>query len=144
MASDQSYKSHRRYVPLYHFFAIPVLIVNVVVELIRLNKYHTIYKLWSVIVAVALVIVGFALRGMATRAQDRSIRLEERARLAALLPPDLRGRADDLTVSQLVGLRFASDEELPDLARRCLNGELTTGEQVKKEIKTWRPDSHRV
>jgi hypothetical protein len=144
VASEQSYKSHRRYVPLYHFFALPILIANVVVELIRLNKFHTIYKAWGVLVAIALVIVAFALRGMATRAQDRSIRIEERERLAALLPADLRGRVNDLTVSQLVGLRFASDEEVPDLARRSLNGELTTGGQIKKEIKSWRPDRHRV
>lgn len=144
MASEQSYNTHRRYVPLYHFFAIPILILNVVVEAVRLSRYHTIYKVWGVLVAIALVIVAFALRGMANRAQDRGIRIEERARLAELLPADFQGRINDLTVSQLVGLRFASDEELPDLARRCLNGELTTGDQVKKAIKTWRPDPHRV
>lgn len=144
MASEQSYKSHRRYVPLYHFFALPILILNVVVEAVRLSRYHTIYKVWGVLVAIALVIMAFALRGMANRAQDRGIRIEERARLAGLLPPDLHERINHLTVSQLVGLRFASDEELPDLARRCLSGELTTGDQVKKAIKNWRPDPHRV
>jgi Family of unknown function (DUF6526) len=143
-ASDQTYKTHRRYVPLYHFFVEPVLLVNVVVELIRLNKYHTIYKVWQVLVAIALAVFVFLSRRMALRAQDRGIRIEERARLTALLPPDLRGRANDLTISQLVGLRFASDEELPDLARRCLNGELTKADQIKKEIKSWRPDPHRV
>ena len=81
---------------------------------------------------------------MALRAQDRVIRIEERARLAALLPVDMRGRVGDLTSSQLIGLRFASDEELPDLARRCLDSELTKAEQIKKQIKTWRPDFHRV
>lgn len=143
-ASDQTYKTHRRYVPLYHFFVEPVLLLNVVVELIRLNKYHTIYKVWQVLVAIALAVFVFLSRRMALRAQDRGIRIEERARLTALLPPDLRGRANDLTISQLVGLRFASDEELPDLARRCLNGELTKADQIKKEIKSWRPDPHRV
>jgi hypothetical protein len=144
VASDQSYKSHRRYVPLYHFFAVPVLIANVVVELVRLNKYPTTYRVWEVVVAIALVIVAFALRGMANRAQDRGIRIEERARLAALLPADLRGRVNDLTVSQLVALRFAPDDELPDLARRCLSGEVTKADQIKKEIKNWRTDHHRV
>ena len=46
---------------------------------------------------------------------------------------------NDLTPSQLVGLRFASDEEAPALARRCLDGELTKADQVKKEVKIWRP-----
>lgn len=142
--AEQTYKTHRRFIPVYHYFVAPVLVLNVAVEVARLLKYHTLYKVWGVLVATALAIFVFAARGMSTRAQDRAIRLEERARLAALLPEDLRVRADDLTVSQLVGLRFASDDELPGLARRCLDGELTTAEQVKKEIKTWRPDSHRV
>jgi len=144
VASDQTYKTHRRYVPLYHFFVEPVLLLNVVVELVRLNRYHSIYKLWGVLVAIALAVFVFSARRMSLRAQDRGIRIEERARLAALLPADLSGRVNDLTMSQLVGLRFASNEELPDLARRCLNGEFTKTDQIKKEIKTWRPDPHRV
>ena len=143
-ASDQTYKTHRRFVPIYHYFVAPVLVLNVGVEVARLLRYQTLYKLWGVLVAAALAIFVFAARGMSTRAQDRAIRLEERERLAALLPEDLRARAGDLTVSQLVGLRFASDDELPGLTRRCLDGELTTADQVKKEIKTWRPDNHRV
>jgi len=142
--AEQTYKTHRRFVPIYHYFVAPVLVLNVAVEVARLLRYHTLYKLWGVLVAISLAIFVFAARGMSNRAQDRAIRLEERARLAALLPEDLRVRTDDLTISQLVGLRFASDDEVPGLTRRCLDGELTTAEQVKKEIKTWRPDSHRV
>jgi Family of unknown function (DUF6526) len=142
--STQTYKTHRRYWPVYHFFVEPVLVLNIVVELARLNKYRTIYKVWEVLVAIALAIFVIAARSMALRAQDRGIRIEERARLAALLPADMRGRVGDLTSSQLIGLRFASDEELPDLARRCLDGELTKAEQVKKQIRTWRPDLDRV
>jgi len=142
--AEQTYKTHRRYVPLYHFFVEPVLLLNVVVEVARLMKYHTIYKVWGVLVAIALAVFVFSARRMSLRAQDRGIRIEERARLVALLPADLHGRVNDLTMSQLVGLRFASNEELPDLARRCLDGELTKADQIKKEIKSWRPDPHRV
>lgn len=138
--SPQTYKSHRRLIPIYHFFVTPVLVLNVFAELLRLNKYRTPHHVWLVVVAIALVILAFAVRSMATRVQDRVIRLEERARLGALLPPDIRDRVNDLTTSQLVGLRFASDEEVTDLARRCLAGELTKGEQIKKEVKSWRPD----
>jgi hypothetical protein len=142
--STQTYKTHRRYVPVFHFFALPVLLLNVIVELVRLNMYRTRYKVWEVLVAIALAIFVITARNMALRAQDRGIRIEERARLAALLPTDMRGRVGDLTLSQLIGLRFASDEELPDLARRCLDGELTKAEQIKKQVKTWRPDLYRV
>jgi Family of unknown function (DUF6526) len=142
--SAQVYKTHRRYVPAYHFFVLPVLLLNVAVALARLSKYRTVYKVWEVLVAIALAVFVFAARGMALRAQDRGIRIEERARLASLLPADARGRIGELTSSQLIGLRFASDDELPALTQRCLNGELTTAEQVKKEIKTWREDRNRV
>jgi hypothetical protein len=142
--SAQTYETHRQYLPIFHFFVEPVLVLNVFVQLYRLNRYRTVYKVWEVLLAVALVILAFSARRMALRAQDRGIRIEERTRLAVLLPAELRGRVGELTSSQLVGLRFASDAELPDLARRCLDGELTTSTQIKKQVKTWRPDLHRV
>lgn len=140
----QSYKTHRRYVPAYHFFALPVVLLNVVVEIVRLVRSPTLYQGWLVVFALALaVFVNFA-RHMAARVQDRVIRLEERMRLGRLLPEELQSRIDEIRPSHLVALRFASDEELPDLARHCLDGELTSGEQIKKHIKTWRPDYLRM
>lgn len=140
----QSYRSHRRYIPAYHFFALPVVIVNAVVEIVRLARSPTLYQAWLVLVAVALAIFIVVARSMAARVQDRVIRLEERMRLERLLPEELRGRINELRPSNLVALRFASDVELPDLARRCLAGELTRTEQIKKEIRTWRPDHLRM
>jgi hypothetical protein len=140
----QSYKSHRRYVPAYHFFALPIIGINVIVEAVRLVRSPTLYHAWLVLFALALAVFANFARFMAARVQDRVIRLEERMRLGRLLPEELRGRIDELTPSQLVALRFASDEELPDLARRCFVGELTKAEQIKKEITTWRPDYLRM
>ncbi len=144
MAAEQTYKTHRQYVPLFHFFAEPVLVLNVIAQLLYFNKYRTLSKAWMVVVAIALAVFVFFARYMVARVQDRVIRLEERMRLASLLPADLHGRINDLTTRQLVALRFASDEELLGLAQRCFNGELIGGEQIKKEIKTWRPDYARV
>ncbi|HEX2722288.1 MAG TPA: DUF6526 family protein [Gemmatimonadaceae bacterium] len=140
----QSFKRHRRYRPLVHFFITPVLILNVFVEAARLYKYQTIYHVWMVIVAIALATFAFMARIMALAAQDRVIRLEERLRLASLMPEPLRARIEELTPSQLVGLRFASDEEAPALAERCLNGELRKADDVKREIRNWRADNLRV
>jgi hypothetical protein len=140
----QSYESHRRYIPAYHFFALPVVILNVVVEILRLNKYRTLYHVWLVLFAFALAVFIVFARSMAARVQDRVIRLEERMRLGRLLPEELRGRIDEIRPSHLVALRFAADEELPELAQRCLSGELTKAEQIKKEIRTWRPDYLRM
>ena len=141
---EQSYKSHRKYVPVYHFFVLPVLIINVVAEAIRFGDNRTLYQFRLLIVAVALAVLAFVVRTMVARVQDRVIRLEERARLGNLLPEELHGRIGDLRPSQLVALRFAADEELPGLTRRILDGELTKAEQIKKEIRTWRPDYLRM
>jgi hypothetical protein len=144
MSTEQTYKSHRKYIPVFHFFVEPVLLINIIAQLLYLNKHRTLYKAWMVVVAVALAVVPFAARYMMARVQDRVIRLEERLRLASLLPAEARGRINDLTMPQLVALRFASDEEVTGLAQRCLNGELTKGEQIKEEIRAWRPDYARA
>lgn len=142
--AEQSFKSHRRYVPIYHFVALPVLILNVVAQVLYFLKYHTPYKLFMVVVALALVVIPFSLRTMIARVQDRVIRLEERLRLSNLLPAEMHAGINDLTPGQLVGLRFAPDDEVVVLAQRCMSGELTKGEQIKKEIRNWRPDNLRA
>jgi hypothetical protein len=84
------------------------------------------------------------LRFMPLRAQDRVIRLEERARLERIVPSDLRGRVGELTPSQLIAIRFAPDDEVADLTRRALNGELKTSKDIKLAIRNWRADHLRV
>ena len=140
----QSYESHRRYIPAYHFFALPIIAINVIVESVRLVRAPTLYHAWLVLFALALAVFVNFPRFMAARVQDRVIRLEERMRLGRLLPEELQGRIDDLRPSQLVALRFASDEEVPGLTRRVLDGELTKPDQIKKEINMWRPDHLRM
>jgi hypothetical protein len=78
------------------------------------------------------------------RAQDRVIRLEERGRLERVAPSDLRGRIGELTADQLIAIRFAPDDEVPELTRRALNGELKTQGDIKRAIKNWRADHLRV
>jgi hypothetical protein len=78
-----------------------------------------------------------------TKLQDRIIRMEERQRLYALLPETLRARIGELSEAQLVGLRFASDAELPGLVEETLAKKLSRA-QIKKSIKVWRPDYFRV
>lgn len=143
-AATQDYKTHRQYVPLFHFFVVPILLINVGVEIARLYKYQTPFHIWVVVVAVALAALPFAARGMALRAQDRIIRMEERQRLSSLLPAEHREKLDDLTPHQLVALRFASDEEAPDLAKRTMTGEFKSQNDIKKAVKNWRADVHRV
>ena len=144
MASSQDYSSHRQYLPAFHFVTVPILLVNVGVEAARLYRYQTIYHAWGVVVAIALLLLAFVARGMAVKAQDRIIRLEERLRLGTLLPAEHREKVNDLTPKQLVALRFAPDEELPELAQRTMTGEFKTQNEIKKAIRNWRADTHRV
>ncbi len=140
----QELSTHRRWVPAWHFFTVPVLVGNVVVVVVRFVRDPTINNGWGFLVALALLIGIVLSRNMPLRAQDRIIRLEERIRLERVLPADLRGRIDDLTADQLIGLRFAPDAEVPELARRALSGDLKTRSDIKSAIKNWRADHMRM
>ncbi len=142
--SAQTYGTHRRFIPAYHFFALPVLFINIIVTAVRFTRDPRAMTAWQVVVALALFTAILLLRFMSVRAQDRIIRLEERTRLERLVPGDLRGRVADLTPSQLVALRFAPDDEVPELTRRALNGELKTQGDIKRAIRNWRADHLRV
>lgn len=142
--STQTYASHRRWIPMYHFFALPVFLINVIVTAVQFVRDPRPMTGWTVVVALALFLSVLALRFMPLRAQDRVIRLEERARLERLLPSDLRGRIGELTASQLIAIRFAADDEVGELARRTLNGELKGQSDIKHAIRNWRGDHLRV
>jgi hypothetical protein len=101
-------------------------------------------SLWNVLVALALALLAWYVRSKPVAAQNRIIRLEERLRLQEKLPPELRSRINEIPPGHLIGLRFASDEELPELARRCINGEFKSSKEIKGAIKQWRPDNYRV
>jgi hypothetical protein len=142
-ASSQSYASHRRWLPAYHFFVIPVLLINAVVVLMRTVKDPSGSGVLAALVAIALLIGMLAARTMPLRAQDRLIRMEERTRIAQLAPGDQKA-VYALSESQLVGLRFAPDDEVPELVRRIQSGELKSQSDIKRAIKNWRADHFRV
>jgi hypothetical protein len=138
----QSFANHRRFFPLYHYFALPILCLNIAMTLVYAYRHPGTYKwsIWQIIMSVALVVAVLVLRSSTIIVQNRIIRLEQRLRLTALLPERLRARVPELNVSHLVGLRFASDAELPALVERCLSGDLKGAEDVKRAITTWLPD----
>ncbi len=140
----QSYKNHTRWLPPFHFFVLPILLINIV-NVARLTLASpSLSTGFSLLVAVALFMTALLARLMALAAQDRVIRLEMQLRLRELLPPDLQGRITDLTPDLLVGLRFAGDAELPELVRQVLSETLTTRKSVKLAVKIWRGDHLRV
>jgi uncharacterized protein DUF6526 len=143
--AEQSFAHHGRYVPAYHFFAIPVLVINFVWSLFRLRTLGFSFAgIFGVLLAAALVVLVFYARLFPLAVQDRLIRLEERLRSERLLPADLQPRIGEFSADQLVALRFASDAELPVLARRVLDEKLTERKAIKRLIKNWKPDYQRA
>lgn len=144
MAAEQSYGNHARFFPPFHFFAFPIVAINALIQLWHLVQAPGLGGLWTALVAVAFAVAVLSSRVMALRAQDRVIRLEERLRLAKVLPAELQPRIEELTMRQLVGLRFASDGELPQLVRKVLDGAAKTEKQIKQAVTNWRADHERV
>ena len=139
----QTYGNHTRFDPLFHFFALPVIMLSVIVTLVHCLHRQNWFSIWLVIFSIAIAVVTLKVRFYATKLQDRIIRMEERQRLYGLLPETLRARIGELSEAQLVGLRFAPDAELPGLVEETLAKKLS-GAQIKKSIKVWRPDYFRV
>jgi hypothetical protein len=141
----QNFKNHVKFVPLFHFFSAPVLIMNFVWSCVRLWKSHfAIEGFLGVVVAAGLLAMLFSGRLAALAVQDRVIRLEEQLRYARLLPEDLKARMADFTTAQIVSLRFASDAELPALARTVLSENLQDRKAIKQLIQNWKADHVRA
>jgi hypothetical protein len=143
-ATPQSYTSHTRWHPPFHFFVAPVMLINFIWSVVWLFMYPSLGRAWWVVVSLALLVLTFLVRINPLRTQDRLIRLEERLRLREVLPADLAPRAAELSTRQLIALRFAPDEELEGLVRRVLDGELTKPAEIKRAVKNWRGDYLRV
>ena len=140
----QSYANHRMFVPGFHFVTMGLLAILLLWSLVRLFVAFSSHAVFQLLLVVAVALLAWYARIFALRAQDRIIRLEMRLRLAAQLPPDLAARIPELRSGQLIALRFASDEELPELTRRCLDGELRRREDIKRQIRNWVPDHQRL
>jgi hypothetical protein len=146
MPTPQNLKNHTRFHPPFHFFILPMLLLNLIFSIyvtIRHWPEHWALHLWWIVMAIVFFVMAGIARGGAIKVQDRVIRLEERLRLAALLPAEDRAHIDELSVKQLIALRFASDAELPVLVRKTLTQNLEP-KAIKQNITNWRGDYHRV
>lgn len=141
---DQNYSNHTKFVPLYHYIGAPVVVALFIWNIRHVISNPSTESWISMLSAVAVLILFALVRQFPLKAQDRLIRLEEQLRMMRVLPADLQARIGEFTVHQLVAMRFASDAELPDLARKVLNEKITSRKQVKQQIRNWRPDTFRV
>lgn len=142
MAAEQNFKNHSRFDPSFHFLLAPLNFIILIVAIYATVKRPDHLHWFLLAVALSLVLMGFKTRLYALRNQDRTIRLEERLRLSRLMPGEVP-TIEALTVSQLIALRFASDEEAAELARTAVRENLTN-KQIKQRIQNWRGDYHRI
>jgi hypothetical protein len=139
--AEQNFSNHVRFLPPFHFFVVPVLLINFFWSSYRWKTSGFSVDGFEYVVVAAALALGFvSVRRMALSVQDRVIRLEERLRYERLLPADLKPRIGEFTVSQFVSLRFAGDAELPALARKVLDEKLNQRKAIKQLVKNWKPD----
>jgi hypothetical protein len=139
----QTFANHARFDPLFHVIVIPVFFLTAIAATVHFIWRPSWHSASFFVISVAAAIAVLKIRLYALKVQDRVIRLEERLRLATLLPEPLRPRIPELTEDQLIALRFASDAEVPKLADRALSEKLSRAD-IKKAIQVWRPDYFRV
>ncbi len=140
----QTFENHAKLVPLFHYVLLPMLLINLFLALYRMFTGFSLYTGWDAAMAIGLILVAFFARVFALGAQDRVIRLEERLRMRRLFPDELKVKIDDFTMDQLAALRFASNEELPSLAKRVLDDGIGDRKTIKRMIPTWRADYQRL
>jgi hypothetical protein len=140
----QTFANHVRFHPPFHFFLIPCSLVLLILTIVNVVRHNGDLEAWILLlIGVMMPVALLLIRLNALRVQDRVIRLEERLRLASILPEPLRSQIGALTERQLVALRFASDAEAPGLVEKAMKNGMPEGD-IKKAIVTWRADVFRV
>jgi hypothetical protein len=141
--TPQGLKNHARFDPLFHGFIFALFVANLVFAFFHLYHHRNVASSWYLALSLFAIVPMLRLRSYPLKVQDRVIRLEERLRLQALAPSEWHAQIYKLTEDQLIGLRFASDDEVVELAKQALEQNLTR-KQIKERIKNWRPDDWRV
>jgi len=136
----QNFENHTKFVPGFVFGVLAIFAVNLVSSVVRVVQFPSVGNVINTLTAVGLVLCGIYARRFALVVQDRVIRLEMHLRMERLLPADLRGRIAEFSVGQLVSLRFAGDAELPELARKVLDGKIEDRKAIKQMVRDWQPD----
>lgn len=136
----QNFDNHAKFVPGFHVLVLGILAINLIWSIYRFFHAFSVESAISLLLAIAFVLLAFYARIFALAVQDRLIRLEMRLRMLQILPAELRPRIPEFSVGQLVALRFASDAELPALAKKVLDEKLNDRKAIKKMIREWQPD----
>jgi len=137
---SQHYGNHKRFYPPFHFFTVPLAVLGLGFAIYSCIAIPTIITGLLVLAFFLIAIIAVMARMFALKAQDRAARAEEKLRYYMLA-----GKAfpDELRMGQILALRFAGDEEYLALTDRAVSEKLSPDE-IKKAIKNWRGDYHRI
>jgi hypothetical protein len=141
---SQNFANHTRWHPPFHFFVLPVMLINFVWSVVTFAKAPGRDSAWWMVVSLALTMLALFLRTYVVKLQDRIIRLEEKLRYRQLLSPALVQQTGALTIRQVVALRFAGDDELEELVSATIAGRFANTKDIKQAIQHWRADTFRV
>jgi hypothetical protein len=141
----QNYANHKQFVPMFHGVLFSILVLTLIGSFVNLYRslgdHQRLYSASLIVVLdVAVLLLFFFCRIFALKAQDRAIRAEENLRHFVLKGSLLDPR---LTIRQIIGLRFAADEEFVQLAARAAEESLSE-DAIKRAVKNWRADTYRV
>jgi hypothetical protein len=142
--TPQTFANHTRWQPPFHFFIVPVMLINVIWSVVQFVRAPGLNSGWWIVVSLALLVLAFLVRLNSLKVQDRLIRLEEKLRYQQILSATACQQADALNIGQMIALRFAGDEELEELVGAVLAGKLARTREIKRAIKGWRADTFRV
>lgn len=141
--AEQNLKNHARLHVPFHVVGFGVLVANLVIAVVHDVRHFCFWNSWLVVLSVAVFVPYVLIRSYPMKVQDRVIRLEERLRLQALAPAEWHTQIYRLSEDQLIGLRFAADDEVVELAKKALEENLNR-KQIKERIRSWRPDYWRL
>src|SRR5512135_3299930 len=139
----QSLKNHTRFDPFFHGVTFLVYLANLAFAVIHEYHHREIATAWYLFLSIVVIVPILKIRLYALKVQDRVIRLEERLRLQALAPAAWHAQIYKISEDQLIGLRFASDDEVVELAKQALEHNFNR-KQIKERVKNWRADNWRV
>jgi hypothetical protein len=142
--NTQNFANHTRWHPPFHFFVLPVMLINFVWSVVEFVKAPGRNSGWWIVVSLALLLLTFFVRTNSLKVQDRIIRLEEKLRYQQVLSPAVVEQTSALRPEQIIALRFAGDDELAELVSVVAAGKLAKPKDIKQAIKNWRADTFRV
>lgn len=142
---EQNFKNHTRLLPVFHFIVTPIMLALIIGAAINMAEaVETGLGVYSasliLLLSLLVTFIAYFARSLALKAQDRAIRAEENLRYFAITGKLLDSR---LSLSQVIALRFAPNNEFVDLAHRAVEENLPAKE-IKRAIQNWRGDYHRV